>query len=83
MNTNTAQQIYKNVILIQQYRSEKANKFLSIQLLDEFVDRLIENCIHLISPEPSDVLIDDFMDMVFNNEPFNTKIIIERFKKYI
>ena len=83
MNTNTAHQIYKNVILIQQYRSEKANKFLSIQLLDEFVDRLIENCIHLISSEPSEELIDDFMDMVFNNEPFNTKIIIERFKKYI
>ena len=79
MNTNTEQQIYKNVILIQQYRSEKANKFLSIQLLDEFVDRLIDNCIHLISPEPTDKLIDDFMDMVFNNEPFNTKIIIKYF----
>lgn len=83
MKTNTAQQIYKNVILIQQYRSEKANKFISVQLLDEIVDRLMENSIHLINSEPTDNLIDDFMDMVFNNEPFNTKIISERFKKYI
>ncbi len=83
MNTNTAHQIYKNVILIQQYRSEKANKFLSIQLLDEFVDRLMENCIHLVNPEPSDELIENFMDMVFNNEPFNTKIITERFKRFM
>ena len=81
--TQAHTQFYKNVILIRQYRSEKANKFLSIQLLDEFVDRLIDNCIHLISPEPTDELIENFMDMVFNNEPFNTKIIIERFKKYM
>ena len=83
MNTNTAHQIYKNVILIQQYRSEKANKFLSIQLLDEFVDRLFENSIYLISPNPSGRLVDEFTNMVFNNEPFNTKIIIERFKRFI
>jgi hypothetical protein len=83
MNTNTAHQIYKNVILIQQYRSEKANKFISVQLLDEIVDRLMENSIHLINPDPSDELIDNFMDMVFNNEPFNTKIISERFKRFM
>ena len=57
-------QVYKNYLLMKEYKKNLYVKFAPKELLDEMIDRLFDNSIYLINSNPSNDFIKYFMLMI-------------------
>ena len=57
-------QVYKNYLLIKEYKKNLYVKFAPKDLLDEIINNLVFNSLYLINSNPSDAFIKYFMLMI-------------------
>jgi hypothetical protein len=75
-------QVYKNYLLIKEYQKLYYSGILSNEFLDKLIDRLIDNSIYLINPEPSDALINYFNLIVETDSNYYEDTLFYDLKEY-
>jgi hypothetical protein len=75
-------QVYKNYLLIKEYQKLYYSGILSNEFLDKLIDRLIDNSIYLINPEPSDALINYFNLIVETDSNYYEDTLFDDLKEY-